>query len=77
MNRKIKRLLGLAIVLIMALAVMSVSALAADDVAKIGNETYANLAAAIKAAKTGDTITFLEDVTEKMGIGEKGVRINE
>lgn len=71
MNRKIKRLLGLAIVLIMALAVMSVSALAADDVAKIGNETYANLAAAIKAAKAGDTITFLADVTEDVTIGKK------
>lgn len=70
MNRKIKRLLGLAIVLIMALAVMSVSALAADDVAKIGNETYANLAAAINAAKAGDTITFLADVTEDVTISK-------
>lgn len=62
MNRHIKRLLGLAIVLVMALAVMSVSAFAADDVAKIGENGFESLAAAITAAKAGDTITIMNDI---------------
>lgn len=70
MNRKIKRLLGLAIVLVMALAVMSVSAFAADDVAAIGDTTYATLAEAIAAAVKGDTITLLDDVNENVTINK-------
>ncbi len=40
------------------------------QVAKIGDNSYANLADAIKAATTGQTITFLTDITENVTINK-------
>jgi len=39
-------------------------------VAKIGDTTYPTLAAAIEAAKSGDTITFIANITEDVTIDE-------
>lgn len=70
MSKKIRSFLSFAIVLVMAFAVMSLSAFAADDVAKIGNNTYPTLADAIANANAGDTITLLDDVIENVTIDE-------
>ena len=50
----------------MALCLIPGTVFAAEgegNVAKIGEQTYATVDAAIEAAKDGDTITLLQDVT--------------
>ena len=77
MRNNFKRFLSVALVLMMAFAVMTVSAFATEgtNVAKIGDTEYATLAAAIKVATAGDTITLLDDVTEDVTIS-KNLTIN-
>ena len=64
MNKTFKRILGLAVAMMMIIGVMSVTAFAEEvvDVAQIGENKFESLQGAIAAAKDGDTITLLADV---------------
>ena len=49
----------------------------APSVAKVGNEGYESLAAAITAASAGDTVTLLKDVTLLGAIGSALILAND
>ena len=59
MNKTFKRILGLAVAMMMIIGVMSVTAFAEEvvDVAQIGENKFESLQGAIAAAKDGGTIT--------------------
>ena len=65
MNKPFKRILGLAVAMMMIIGVMSVTAFAEEavDVAQIGENKFESLQMAIENAKDGDTITLLNNVT--------------
>ncbi len=66
-----KKILAILLTVAMLFSVAAISASAAEtDVAAIGEATYATLADAITAAKAGDTITLLGDVTENVTISK-------
>lgn len=75
MERKLgHRLLSMVLSLLMILSLVPTTAFAADEsgavsaVAKVGDLEYETLAAAIKAAAAGDTVTLLADTTEDITI---------
>ena len=79
MKNTFKRFLSIALSIIMVMTMMPMVSFAADEttnVAAIGETEYATLAKAIEAAKAGDTITLIQDVTfnEKITIA-KDVKI--
>ena len=64
MRKNFKKVLLLTLVLLIAISMFVINASAANgNVAKIGDTEYATLQAAIDAAKPGDTVTLLKDVT--------------
>ena len=63
LNNKHRVLSVVLLMLVMMLSFASVVAFAADGVAKVGNNEYATLAEAIKAANNGETVTLLADIT--------------
>lgn len=63
LNNKHRVLSVVLLMLVMMLSFASVVAFAADGVAKVGNNEYATLAEAIAAAKDGETVTLLADIT--------------
>jgi hypothetical protein len=74
-----KRLLAILLTICMVAALLPTAAFAADgDVAQIDSTGYATLAEAFTAAKTGETITLLADVTNPglITISDKKVTLN-
>ncbi len=69
--RNFKRILGVALALVMVLGMFSVTAFAAAPVAELNGNLYSSLKDAIDAASAGDTITLFDDVTENVTIGKK------
>ena len=66
-----RKLLSVLLTLAMALTLLPVSAMAEGEtanVAKVGETEYATLQAAVNAAKDGDTVTLLDNVTEDVTI---------
>jgi hypothetical protein len=66
------RLLGFLLMAVMMVSLFAVGVFAEDtaNVAKIGDTEYATLADAVSAAKAGDTITFLTNITGDVTIGK-------
>lgn len=64
-----KKLSAIVLALVLALSLLPAAAFAADgDVAQVGEQTYATVAEAIKAAKDGGTVKLLKDVAEPITI---------
>ena len=64
-----KKLSAIVLALVLALSLLPAAAFAADgDVAQVGEQTYATVAAAIEAAKDGDTVKLLKNVAEPITI---------
>lgn len=63
MKNTFRRVLSVALVLVMALSVMTVAFAAEETVAKIGDAEYTTLQAAVEAAVDGDVITVVADTT--------------
>ena len=64
-----KKISAIILALVMALCLLPAAAFAADgDVAQVGEQTYATVAAAIEAAKDGGTVKLLKDVAEPITI---------
>lgn len=69
--RNSKRILSVALALIMAFGMLSVSAFAAAPVAEVNDVYYSSLQGAIDAAAAGDTVTLFSDVNESVTISKK------
>lgn len=64
-----KKISAIILALVMALCLLPAAAFAADgDVAQVGEQTYATVAAAIEAAKDGGTVKLLKNVAEPITI---------
>lgn len=64
-----KKISAILLALVMALCLLPAAAFAADgDVAQVGEQTYATVAAAIEAAKDGGTVKLLKNVAEPITI---------
>ena len=63
MKNTFRRVLSVALVLVMALSVMTVAFAAEETVAKIGDAEYTTLKAAVEAAVDGDEIIVTADTT--------------
>ena len=64
-----KKLSAIVLALVLALSLLPAAAFAADDdVAQVGENSYATLAEAIDAAKDGGTVKLLKDVEESVTI---------
>ncbi len=75
-----KRKLGTLLTMLFLVLALCVNASAASDVAKIGSKKYATLPKAFSAAKSGDTVTLLKNVSIKdnlsLSLGKKKVALN-
>lgn len=64
-----KKISAILLALVMALCLLPAATFAADgDVAQVGEQTYATVAAAIEAAKDGGTVKLLKNVAEPITI---------
>lgn len=68
--RNFKRILGVALALVMVLGMFSVTAVAAEPVAKVNGTSYSSVQAAIDAAAAGDTVKLIADVKEDVVISK-------